>query len=69
MKEVIANVTATGSVAVFYYADSGLYHLAVVRKEVNGRYFIEETNYSRCKHGFRWIDKDDPALLGFFIPR
>jgi hypothetical protein len=69
MKEVIAHVSATGSVAVFYYPESGLYHFAILRGETSGRYFIEETNYSRCKHGFRWIEKSDPALLGFYIPR
>lgn len=64
--EILRNLSATGTVAVFYYTEVGLHHYAVVRGETDTHYLIEETNYKRCKHGTRKVPKNDPALLGFF---
>ena len=52
--------------AVFYYADIGLYHYAVVREETETHYIVEETNYKKCQQSKREVDKGDSSLLGFF---
>ena len=64
--EILNNLTATGSVAVFHYEKVGLNHYAVVIGESQSHYLIEETNYERCKKGTRWIPKDYASLIGFF---
>jgi hypothetical protein len=64
--DILNNLNATGTVAVFYYSDVGLYHYAVLVGETDTHYIIEETNYQRCKFSTRQVPKDDHSLLGFF---
>jgi hypothetical protein len=66
---VLSNLSNHGEVIVFYYKEVGLHHYAVVRGETDTHYAIEETNYKGCQHGRRLVSKDDPSIVGFFIPK
>jgi hypothetical protein len=63
---ILSSLSEEGNVAVFYYADIGLYHYAVVREETETHYIVEETNYKKCQQSKREVDKGDSSLLGFF---
>ena len=65
---ILANLKEDGDVVVFYYAEVGLYHYAVVRGVRDDAILIEETNYKSCAHGTRWIDKENKSIVGFFTP-
>jgi hypothetical protein len=66
---VRANATAPAAphtVAVFYYAEVGLYHYAYVTAVSDTDIYIDEANYVSCVQGRRIVPKNDPSLLGFF---
>jgi hypothetical protein len=66
---ILSNLAAEGRVVVFYYAEIGLYHYAIVRGERRDAWLIEETNYKHCTHDSRWVPKEDPAIVGFYTPQ
>ena len=63
---IVDNLEKSGNIAVFYYPASGLYHYTVVVKEFDDTILIQETNYHKCTGGYRFIDRNDPYLIGFF---
>lgn len=54
-----------GSVAIFYYPHSNLYHVAVVTKVGLNWFVVKESNYNHCQVGTRIVDINDPSLVGF----
>jgi hypothetical protein len=63
---ILSSLSATGSVAVFYYADIGLHHFAWVVREEADAYLVDEANYESCQRSQRRVPKNDVSLLGFF---
>lgn len=56
---------SVGAIAIFYYPDSGLKHVAFVEIVLEDSFLISETNYKKGEFGMRLVKFDDYALLGF----
>lgn len=66
MVNILPNSEArVGAVAIFKYPN-GLKHVAVVREVWDTEFLVEETNYKKCVHKNRLVDKTDPSLVGFW---
>lgn len=63
---ILSDIKATGTVAVFYYASSGLHHYAYVKSETETTILVEEANFYSCQHSYRQVDKNDKSLLGYY---
>lgn len=56
---------SVGSTALFYYPNSNLHHVALVKEVYEDSFLISEANYIHCATGTRVIMKNDNRLLGF----
>lgn len=54
-----------GVLALFRYAN-GVSHVAVVRKILSDSFIVAEANFHACDVGAREVQKDDPALIGYW---
>lgn len=65
-KTILNNLSDAGSVVVFYYYETGLYHYAKVMAESEDYLLIHEANFKHCQEGMRMVRRTDPHILGFF---
>jgi len=63
---ILANLTTSGEVAVFYYPNSGLYHYTVVESISSTTMTISETNYGGHFLNRRTVNLKDKNLIGFY---
>ena len=63
---ILANLSTSGEIAIFYYPDSGLHHYAVVESVSGTSINISETNYGGHFVNYRTVPRSDPHFLGFY---
>jgi hypothetical protein len=61
-KTILANLSSSGEVAIFYFPDSNLYHYAVV--EIVNPLVVTDTNYQGHKKTTR--EDSGERLIGFY---
>lgn len=73
MADIVPNGTPKiGSVAVFFYRDKQtgkrVKHVALIEKMSDSGFMVAESNFTKCLFDRRFIDWNDPHLIGFWNP-
>ncbi len=59
-------VPSSGVVAIFDY--DGLPHYGIIREFDGEGFWLEDSNYRRCRYMKHYVRWDDPAITGFWSP-